>query len=149
MRFNIKNSKNEIVHSGSYSLVGEGIVWSAELSPGEIVRFKVKGEKHSSSKVKKLASVDTEKLNSIKEFVEYAVTENRLNQGIEQVFTTKGETPVNTRTGEFVKWVSSDVIKEELDTIVANGLEPKDVGGPVSKKAAQWFKEYLDKEAFN
>ena len=41
---------------------------------------KVKGEKHSSSKVKKLASVDVEKLNSIKDFVDYAVTESRLEQ---------------------------------------------------------------------
>jgi hypothetical protein len=125
--------------------IGEGIVWSAELTPGEVVRFKVKGEKHSTSKVKKLASVDVEKLNSIRDFVDYAVTENRLNQGIEQVFTTKSESPDVTRTGEFVKWVTSDIAKEELDTLVENGLEFKDVMGQCSKKAASWFKTYLDK----
>jgi hypothetical protein len=68
-----------------FSGVGEGIVWSCEYK-GVVHRFKVKGERHSSSKVKTLASVDVEKINSIKEFVDYAVTESRFSQGIEKVF---------------------------------------------------------------
>lgn len=131
-------------HFGN-SGVGEGIVWEAEWNTNRY-RFKVKGEKHSSSKVKTLAEVDVEKLNSINEFVEYAVTENRLNQGIEQVFTSQNIEPDRKLTGAFVKWVSSDVFKEEMDTLIENGLEPKDVGGKVSKTASQWFMKYLDKE---
>ena len=145
MRFNIKNSRNDVVYKGTYALVGEGVVWSAELSPGEVVRFKVKGEKHSSSKVKTLAAVDIEKLNNINEFVNYVVTENRLNQGIEQVFTSTGRGLDIKLTGEFVKWVTSDIAKEEIDTLVGNGLEFKDVMGNCSKKVASWFKSYLDK----
>lgn len=125
--------------------IGEGIVWRARLENGDVVRFKVKGEKHSSSKVTKLASVDTEKLNSIKEFVEYAVTENRLNQGIEQVFTQYNIEPSIQKTGDFVKWVSSDVIKEELVTMQESNLEPKEVMGAVSKQASMWFKQFLMK----
>jgi hypothetical protein len=53
-------------------------VWSVNVN-GTIHRFKVKGELHSSSKVKTLASVDVEKPGSIQKFVEYAVTESRLN----------------------------------------------------------------------
>lgn len=122
--------------------VGEGVVYRTNIS-GSALRFKVKGEKHSSSKVKKLASVDIEKVESIKEFVSYAVTENRLNQGIEQVFIQNNITPSISETGSFVKWVSSDVIKEELAVMQESGLEPKEVMGAVSKRAAAWFKEYL------
>jgi hypothetical protein len=42
---------------------------------------KVKGAKHSSSKVKTLAKVDVVKLENAKAFVEYCFTESRLNQG--------------------------------------------------------------------
>jgi len=130
--------------SEDYNTIGEGIVWECSFN-GSTVRFKVKGEKHSSSKVKKLASVDPEKMANIKEFVEYSVTENRLNQGVEQVFA--GGPAIIGGTGDFVKWVKGDVIKEELDTMVASGLEMREVAGPISKKAANWFKEYLNKQS--
>lgn len=127
--------------------VGEGVVWSASIGENgeEVVRFKVKGEKHSSSKVKQLASVDMEKVASINEFVEYAVTENRLNQGVEQVFAQYNKEPSIEDTGLFVKWVSNDVIKEETQVMIESGLEPKEVMGAVSKRAAAWFKEHLMK----
>lgn len=120
--------------------VGEGIVWKAEYK-GKTYRFKVKGEKHSSSKVKKLAKVDPEKLASINEFVDYAVTENRLDQGIEQVFTGTNREPDIKLVGEFIKWVSNDVFKEELDTLKTSGLEPKDVVKSVNTKTLTWFKQ--------
>lgn len=82
--------------------VGEGIVLTSYFN-GDVIRFKSKGEKHSSSKVKVLNSVDTEKLNSISEFVDYAVTENRLLQGIEQVFTQNSIEPDIKKTREFVR----------------------------------------------
>lgn len=118
--------------------VGEGIVWKTKYK-GHYLAFKVKGEKHSVTKVKKLAAVDIEKLDSIKEFVEYAVTENRLNQGYKELFPTTE--PTIKDTGTFVKWVNGDVCKEELDTLVDNGLEMKDVGGAIAKKASKWFRD--------
>jgi len=120
---------------------GEGIVWKTETERGTI-RFKVKGEKHSSSKVKTLAPVNTEKVNSIKEFAEYAVTESRLEQGIEKVFTSVNEQIDIRKIGDFLKWIVGDVIKEELDTLADNGLEPKDVNSAISNIARKWF---LDK----
>ncbi len=121
--------------------IGEGIVWKCETSRGTI-RFKVKGEEHSSSKVKKLASVDTEKINSIKEFAEYSVTESRLNQGIEKVFTSVNEQMDIKKMGDFLKWITNDIIKEEMDTMKDNGLEPKEVTSAISNVARKWF---LDK----
>jgi len=124
--------------------IGEGIVFSYIDEEGNKSRFKSKGVKHSNSKVKVLASVDTEKLNSVKEFVEYAVTENRLNQGLEKVFGINGELD-KSRMGEFIKWVVGDVIKEETDTLSDNKLEPKDVVSATSVKARGWLLEKIDK----
>ncbi len=123
--------------------VGEGIVWTYRNDDGSKYRFKVKGDKHSSSKVKKLASVDTEKLSSIKEFVEYAVTESRLTQAIEKVFGD-GKPDIK-RTGDFLRWIVNDVIKEELDTLAENGLEPKEVNSAISNKARNWLLEQINK----
>jgi hypothetical protein len=120
-----------------FSGIGEGIVWSCELK-GNIHRFKVKGEQHSSSKVKKLASVDTEKITSIKEFVDYVVTESRFNQAIEKIFPNNEPVDVK-KLGEVIKWVVNDIIKEETDTLVQNNLEPKDIGKYVSNKVREMF----------
>ena len=120
-----------------FSGVGEGIVWSTTLN-GNVHRFKVKGEKHSSSKVKTLAAVDTEKLESIQKFVEYAVTESRFNQALENVFPN--EEPIqNNKLGDVIRWVVNDVIKEEMDTMVDNKIEPKDVNKYISSKVREMF----------
>lgn len=118
--------------------VGEGIVWES-FYEGEILRFKVKGEKHSSSKVKKLASICPEKLNSINEFIEYAITENRMSQAIEQVFTLNSKEPDIKGLGSFIKWVMSDVNKEESDTLAESNLLMKDISKAGATKARLWF----------
>ena len=120
--------------------IGEGIVWEVE----KYGRFKVKGKEHSSSKVTNLASVDIEKLESIADFVEYAVTENRLNQGIEQVFTiNNGAKPDIKKIRNFLTWITSDIAKEESETLKENNLIPEDVEKAVMTKARDWFIEYL------
>lgn len=123
--------------------VGEGIVWVGWYNNNRYI-FKTKGTKHSSSKVKTIASIDIDKLNSINEFIDYAVTENRLNQAIEQVFTVQSLIPDIKMTGDFLKWIVNDIIKEESDTLLNNNLEPKDVKKQISKRAVIWFKKYLD-----
>jgi hypothetical protein len=120
-----------------FSGVGEGIVWACEYK-GVVHRFKVKGEKHSASKVKTLAAVDVDKLNSIKEFIDYAVTESRFNQGLEKTFIN-GEPIDVKRMGDLIRWVVNDVIKEELDTMAASNIEPKDVNKYVSAKVRDMF----------
>ena len=120
-----------------FSGIGEGIVWTAEFK-GNVHRFKVKGELHSSSKVKTLASVDVEKLESIQKFVDYAVTESRFNQAIENVFPN--EEPIDVKKmGDVIRWVVNDVIKEEMDTMVENKIEPKEVNKYISSKVREMF----------
>lgn len=114
---------------------GEGIVFTDETC---YHKFKSKGEKHSVSKVKTLATVDVEKVKAVEEFVKYAVTENHLEQGIQ--YMNEMHIPVDTKhTSDFIKWVTSDVYKEELDTVVENCLEWKVVAKSVANKARQWF----------
>lgn len=114
-------------------LVGEGIVWTTVYN-NHTLRFKAKGEKHSISKVKVLVPVDIEKVESIREFVSNVVTEARLLQGLEHV---ESREPKNT--GAFLKWVMSDIYKEEMDTMTGNGFTSKEVSGPLSTAIRQWF----------
>ncbi|MEO5350761.1 MAG: RNA ligase family protein [Magnetococcus sp. YQC-3] len=116
--------------------IGEGLVWKCNDSKysDSDFWFKVKGEKHSASRVKKLASVDLEKINSVKEFVEYSVTENRLKQGLENI------PGLDLRyTGDFIRWCFNDIIKEEDDTIIENKIDKKLIGGEIAKVAKKWF----------
>jgi hypothetical protein len=116
--------------------LGEGVVWSVAYKDS-VHRFKVKGDKHSVTKVKKLASVDVEKLKTIQEFISYSVTENRFNQAIENVF---GEEDLDIKKmGDLIRWFVKDVASEEMDTMVENGLEPKDVNKYISTKVREMF----------
>lgn len=111
----------------------------------QVFSFKCKGEKHSSSKVKKLATVDPEKMKNINDFVDYAVTENRLRQGVDEVFTSNNIEPDMKLTGDFIKWVKNDVFREEMDVMVESKLEARDVVPAMSKKIVSWWKEYVFK----
>ena len=119
--------------------IGEGVVWIHRGIDYGAIRFKVKGEKHSNSKVKKTVSMDPEVLRNIQEFIEYAVTENRLEQGFDIIFTSKEIEIDIKKMGEFLSWISRDVFSEEQDVLVANNLEMKQVGKHISKKARDWF----------
>lgn len=114
-------------------LIGEGIVWST-VYKGNTLRFKVKGEKHSSTKTRRLVQVDVDKVNNIQEFVANVLTNSRLNQGLENVTARESK-----YTGDFIKWIVKDVLKEEMDTLVENGFTSKDIGGPLAKAARNWF----------
>lgn len=113
--------------------IGEGIVF--HLKGDRSVKFKSKGEKHSSSKVRVINAIDTEVLKKVEDFVTYACTVNRLTQGLEHVPSRDIK-----YTGEFIKWVCKDVLKEEEDTLIASGLEWKKVAGLISKKASEFFR---------
>lgn len=128
--------------------VGEGIVWVAKPNPSvpfqtDDLVMKIKGEKHSESKVKTLAPVDVEKLNSIKELIKTIVTDYRLEKKLDDLREAGFSLDVKA-TGEFLKIVSKDVLKEEADTIEASGLDQKDVMKAVSSHARQWFMTKLD-----
>jgi len=124
---------------------GEGIVWHCITEGWEGSRywFKVVGEKHKSSKTKEKVPVDPEKVKSMNEMVDNFVTEARLSQGIDYL-KEQGQELSRKSTGTYLKWIYEDIVKEELDTIVGNGFEPKEISATISKKARDWFFTKLD-----
>lgn len=126
--------------------IGEGIVWWPRPRVGGFntrdLAFKVKGEKHSESKVKTLAAVDTEKLASINELVDTVLTEHRLEKKLEAL-QEQGHPFDIKSTGAFLKLVCTDVHKEEADTIAASGIKESDVMQAVNRAAKQWWMEKL------
>lgn len=129
--------------NGSFEInsCGEGVVWKCvtPLWQSSDYWFKVKGEKHSSSKVKTLASVDTEEVSNILDFVENTVTEERLEQGLDNLVREQLKPFNMTSVGDFIRWVYNDIVKEESDTIVSNQINPKKLGGPIANKARVWY----------
>ena len=115
--------------------VGEGVVWKPSKLPwadDTSLVFKVKGEKHASSKVKTLIPLTPEQMeqhNKINNFVDYVITPNRVEQAIKEV---KAESRKDT--GNILKWVMQDVIKEESDTMEQAGITTKEFSAPAIKK---------------
>ena len=53
--------------------------------------------------------------------------------------------PLETKsTGDYLRWVVNDVIKEENDTIIANGINIKKIGSAISAKARMFWLNYLN-----
>ena len=124
--------------------IGEGLVWKAKTDFG-VLRFKTKGEKHSSSKVKtvrELTTAEIESKENAKEFVEYALSENRLKQGIDKLIEMGLDVDIKS-TGAYLKWIGSDVLKECIDVLIESKIERKDVMPLVNEKARQWYMTYL------
>ncbi len=143
MKINWKSLTTDDSGEISINSVGEGVVWKAiECDNNDFfisdLSFKVKGEKHSSSRVKTLASVDVEKINNINELVNSFLTESRLQQGI-SVLKEQNLEPVIENLGSFLKWIGNDILKEETDTIEANNFHKKDVMPTINKIAKQWY----------
>lgn len=120
--------------------IGEGIVWKCLQKNyySSSFWFKCKGELHSVTKVKTLASVDIEKLNSIKEFIDNTVTEERLQQGLSYLREFNLEID-KKNMGTFVKWVVSDILKEESDTLKENNFDIKKISKDITSKCCKWF----------
>ena len=120
--------------------VGEGIVW--HITGGEYNSsaywFKVKGDKHSVTKVKKLAEVDVERIGRAIEFAEMTVTEARCLQGVSMLPEV-----TQKQTGTFLKWITGDILKEEHDRLGDN-LTTKDVNKRISNIARDWYFKHLD-----
>ena len=121
--------------------IGEGVVWTC-ITEGwnySDTWFKVKGEAHSVSKVRTLAAVDVEAIANLKAFVDSVATEARLEQGLDNLVREQLKPLEMTSMGDFLRWVYNDIIKEEQDTIVANGIDPKKLGSAIANVARPWF----------
>lgn len=134
--------------------IGEGVVWRSDdtLSndvdnPGMLM-FKVKGKKHSESKVKILAEVDLEKLKTVDVFTDLTVTEERMLHGIAAMEEQHLDVTDIRNMGIFLKWLVSDIFKEEMDRLKISGLSQKDVSKNISNKGRGWYQAYITEKVF-
>ena len=51
--------------------------------------------------------------------------------------------------GDFLRWIVKDINSEKMDTMVDNGLEPKDVNKYISNKAREMFFKLQDEIEFS
>lgn len=127
--------------------IGEGLVWvpiDDQFGRSDLF-FKTKGEKHSVvSKERKPRKEDPEVARKVGDFVAYAVTDNRLNQGLD--FLREMKKPIEMQsTGDFLKWLGNDVQRECDLELKEAGLEWKMVAQTVTIKARDWFKNEVNK----
>lgn len=126
---------------------GEGLVWTA-IGVDYLPKFKTKGSLHQSSKVttlKELTEAEITSKANAKEFLDYACSENRLQQGISKL----GEMglPVEIKSmGAYLRWLFNDIVSEEKDVLLKSKIDKKDVGGLISDKGRNWFLNYLNSE---
>jgi hypothetical protein len=87
--------------------------------------------------------MSVEKANSLSECLELVLPEWRLQQGIAHL---KDEFYLMEMSsiGPYLKWISQDILKEEIDTIIENDLTWKDMHRPINGKARQYFLTYLN-----
>lgn len=123
--------------------IGEGLVWQPlgqHFGDSELF-FKSKGELHQVvRKAKPKTSVDPELLAGAEAFVDYAVTEARLAQGLD-VLAEQG-LPLEIRSlGPYLAWVAGDIRRECADELEHSGLEWKQVAKQVNTRAKDWFRK--------
>ncbi len=124
-------------------LIGEGWVLKDECTR---TQFKIKGEKHcrsktdASSKLKAGVTASPEKIEDIAKLVCAICPPSRLEQGL---FWLKNERLLDINDskniGEYIKWVSVDVYKEELDIVLNSGFDWRLVAKEIAKTARRHF----------
>ncbi|MFT5431356.1 MAG: hypothetical protein ACI9OJ_002035 [Myxococcota bacterium] len=129
--------------------IGEGLVWTPleEHWGNSDLMFKTKGDKHQvvKSKTPKL-QLTPEVLEGIADFVEFAVTDVRLTQGLGAV-CEMGHAFEMRSLSHFLKWVGQDVRRECELELEDNGLEWKAVSKAVTQKAREFFMDRVTSAA--
>lgn len=130
---------------------GEGLVfypvvnedgWSydnaEQLELFSALNFKAKSEGHRVNKTRNAVAANPEKIATQKNFAEMFCTEQRFQQAFDEAV---GRERDMKRTGEFIKWVCVDVMKESTTERENLDIEWKALAGAVSGRAAEWYKK--------
>lgn len=120
--------------------IGEGIVFRCVSEGWGSSRywFKAKGDKHSASKVRKLATVDIEKYESEQSFVSAVLEEGRLEQAFNWL-KENNKPQDQSSTGDFIRWIFNDVVKECSPEMEASNIEEKNLGKLLAAPAKKWY----------
>ncbi|KAJ3127866.1 hypothetical protein HK098_005642 [Nowakowskiella sp. JEL0407] len=127
--------------------IGEGVVWTVEeLSGSTRHQFKVKGDEHANSKVKTLTKKSPEVLEALKntrEFVKNVTLEPRLQQGLDYLREMNLKRNMKN-LGVYIKWVTEDILKEEMSSMEELGINPKNIGKDVALIAKTFYMNNLE-----
>ena len=120
--------------------VGEGAYLWCVSSDHPTYRLKTKGEKHGGKpKTKREHSGPTsEEVTKLTAIAEQLTPVWRINQAISET----GATTMKSM-GAVMKWVSQDILKEEMPTILSSGFEFKQLQKYTSKIVKDYFIDYL------
>lgn len=128
---------------GIQNNIGEGLVVTFTYE-GNLFKFKVKGDKHSKSKVKKIKSVNIEDENAVIEFVNYACKPWRLEQMWDSLYIETDREPDIKYIGDFIKSVVNDILKEEVSIIQEKDLDIKKIKKYCANCCKKWYLEMLN-----
>lgn len=118
-------------------LIGEGLVWTCVEHPTNTsLWFKTKGEKHVKVSKKIRIPKEPERIEDIEAFVDFALTESRLQQGYQEV-----DGGSDSNIGAFLKWINTDVALECALDLQNSNLTTKDINKVMTKTAVQWYKK--------
>lgn len=134
--------------------IGEGFVctFTATNHAGQSKQFifKCKGEKHSKSNViksnviKSQSAKPTEELTALNEFIDSICHSWRFEQGVVETCGTVDSADIK-HMGTYLKFVTTDTLKEENDLIIASGFEVKQIMSRVNDRAKKYFLELIKK----
>ena len=129
--------------------IGEGFVctFTATNSAGKSKQFifKCKGEAHSNSNVvKSQPAKSTEELTALNEFVDSICHSWRFEQGVVESCGNVDSAELK-HMGTYLKWVTTDTLKEESDLIVNSGFEVKQIMSRVNDRAKKYFLALIKK----
>lgn len=113
---------------------GEGLVFTS--LDDMRLSFKAKTEAHSVNKTRLRASKDVEVPENVKAFVDMFVTQQRIDQMIQEHFPNG---PSMKDMGQFLKVMNADIIKESKNELEESALTWKDVNKEVTKMAVAMF----------
>ena len=129
------------------SSTGEGIVWTMIPEPPfdtTLYNFKTKSERFlTAASAPKEPRVDrSDELAKAKDFGDFALAERRYEQGVEYLQEV-GKDPKDIKNlGDFIRWVTNDVIKEEGWRMEEMGTNEQDVRKVVTGRARAWYLEH-------
>jgi hypothetical protein len=78
----------------------------------------------------------------VQDFVEYACTENRMQQAYNYLYEELKSVEMKDFT-TFVRSLVEDIIKEENDTIAAAHIDAKKINSAITNKTQVWFNDQL------
>jgi len=125
--------------------IGEGLVFSPTDTklPFEMT-FKCKGLEHKKDAKAPKVEVAPEVMQNQRALAEKLLPDWRLEQGI-SALRERGLDIEPKNIGEYLKWISLDILKEEQDVMDANGTDWKTINPIVLQRARQYILELCKK----